>query len=159
MIETFEAAPETRWGFFTDGVMGGVSYGQAAVMEEDEAAFARMTGRVSTDNNGGFIQMRMGLPQGVPGEVSGVRLIVRGNDEAYFVHLRTGATQRPWHYFQAAFDVTGEWTEVRLPLTEFKEAGRSGAGPLTGADLRSIAVVAYGRDHDAAIDVQEIGFY
>ena len=88
MIETFEVQPETRWRFFTDGVMGGVSSGQVIFLQEDGQAFGRMTGRVSTENNGGFIQMRMDLPEGAPETTTGVRLIVRGNDQPYFVHLR-----------------------------------------------------------------------
>ena len=50
MIETFEVQPETRWRFFTDGVMGGVSSGQVTFLKEDGQAYARMTGRVSTEN-------------------------------------------------------------------------------------------------------------
>ena len=61
MIETFEVQPETRWRFFTDGVMGGVSRGQVTFPQEDGQVYARMTGRVSTENNGGFIQAALDL--------------------------------------------------------------------------------------------------
>jgi hypothetical protein len=53
--------PQTRWRFFTDQVMGGVSTGVIAFAQEDGTSFARMTGRVSTANRGGFIQMRLDL--------------------------------------------------------------------------------------------------
>ena len=52
MIENFELQPETRWRFFTDSVMGGVSSGQVAFLEEAGQTYAQMTGRVSTENNG-----------------------------------------------------------------------------------------------------------
>ena len=106
IIEDFTMQPETRWRFFTDQVMGGVSTGGVAFAEEDGTSFARMTGHVSTANRGGFIQMRLDLASPPPEGTTGVRLIVRGNAQRYFVHLRTGGTLLPWQYYQADFDVT-----------------------------------------------------
>lgn len=159
MIENFEVQPETRWRFFTDGVMGGVSTGQVAFLKEGYRTYAHMTGNVSTENNGGFLQMRMDLADGVPSDATGVRLIVRGNDQTYFVHLRTGGTVLPWQYYQAGFEVTGDWGEVRLPFDIFKRSGRLLRAVPRADSLKSIAVVAYGRDHEAEIDVREVGFY
>jgi hypothetical protein len=121
MIENFTMQPEDRWRFFTDQVMGGVSTGGMAFVQEDGRAFARMTGRVSTANRGGFIQMRLDLASPPPKGTIGVRLVVRGNDQRYFVHLRTGGTLLPWQFYQAGFDVTDTWSEVRLPLDGFCE--------------------------------------
>ena len=55
--------PDSRWRFFTDGVMGGVSTGQIAFEEEAGSPFLRMTGHVSTANRGGFIQARRDLTE------------------------------------------------------------------------------------------------
>ena len=159
MIENFELQPETRWRFFTDGVMGGVSTGQVTFLKEGNQTYAHMTGNVSTENNGGFIQMRMDLPDGAPEDATGVRLIVRGNHQTYFVHLRTSGTVLPWQYYQAGFNVTGEWGEVHLPFNAFKRSGRLLRAVPRAVSLKSIAVVAYGRDHKADIDVREVGFY
>ncbi|MHA3976072.1 CIA30 family protein [Halovulum sp. GXIMD14794] len=159
MIETFEVQPETRWRFFTDGVMGGVSKGEVNFLQEDGHSFARMTGRVSTENNGGFIQVRMDLPEGAPEGTTGVRLIVRGNDQQYFVHLRTSGTVLPWQYYQAGFEVSGTWTELRLPFGRFRRSGRLLRDVPRADSLKSVAVVAYGRNHEAKIDVRELGFY
>ncbi len=159
LIEDFMMQPEARWRFFTDQVMGGVSTGGVAFAQEDGQAFARMTGRVSTANRGGFIQMRLELASPPPDGTTGVRLVVRGNDQGYFVHLRTNGTLLPWQYYQAGFDVTEGWSEVRLPLDAFSASGallRSAPAP---GSLTSVAIVAYGRDHDARIDVREVGFY
>ncbi len=159
MIENFELQPEKRWRFFTDGVMGGVSSGQVAFVRDGEQVYARMTGRVSTENNGGFIQIRMELPDGAPENFTGVRLVVRGNDQRYFVHLRTRGTRLPWQYYQAGFETTGNWTEVRLPLDSFDRSGRLLRATPIANSIRSVAVVAFGRDHAAEIDVREVGFY
>ena len=118
-----------------------------------------MTGNVSTENNGGFIQMRLELEDGAPEDATGVRLVVRGNGQRYFVHLRTNGTVLPWQYYQAGFDVTGRWTEIRLPFDAFKRSGRLLRSVPRPVSLTSVAVVAYGRDHAAEIDVREIGFY
>jgi hypothetical protein len=151
--------PDARWRFFTDQVMGGVSTGGVAFAQEDGRPFARMTGRVSTANRGGFIQMRIDLASPPPEGTTGVRLVVRGNDQRYFVHLRTGGTILPWQYYQAGFAVTEIWTEIRLPFEAFAPSGALLRSVPRPASLTSVAVVAYGRDHDARIDVQSVGFY
>ena len=151
--------PETRWRFFTDQVMGGVSTGGVTFSQQDGLPFARMSGRVSTANRGGFIQMRLDLASPPPEGTTGVRLIVRGNAQRYFVHLRTNGTVLPWQYYQAGFDVSEDWSEVRLPLEAFTASGALLQNLPDAESLTSVAVVAYGRDHDARIDLRELGFY
>ena len=159
LIEDFKNQPETRWRFLSDTVMGGVSIGQVEFVEEDGDAYAHMTGSVSTANNGGFIQIRSELSAPPPKETVGVRLIVRGNDQRYFVHLRTNGTVLPWQYYQAGFSVTREWSEVRIPFKDFKASGRLQPATPRPASLKSVGVVAFGRNHEAEIDVREVGFY
>jgi hypothetical protein len=159
VLEDFTMQPDTRWRFFTDQVMGGVSTGGVVFAQERGVSFARMTGRVSTANRGGFIQTRLDLASPPPAGTSGVRLVVRGNSQRYFVHLRTGGTLLPWQYYQAGFDVTETWREVRLPLEAFKASSTLLRTIPLSESLSSIAVVAYGRDHDARIDIREVGFY
>lgn len=159
VIEDFTMQPENRWRFFTDQVMGGVSTGDVAFAQENGTPFARMTGRVSTANRGGFIQMRLDLASPPPQGTTGVQLVVRGNAQRYFVHLRTGGTLLPWQYYQAGFDVTENWSAVRLPLDRFTASGAFLRNLPSPASLTSVAVVAYGRDHDAQIDVREVSFY
>lgn len=159
MIEDFTMQPETRWRFFTDQVMGGVSTGRATFLQENGRPFARMTGNVSTANRGGFIQMRLDLATPPPQGTTGLRLLVRGNTQRYFVHLRTKGTMLPWQYYQAGFDVSEEWQEVRLPLAEFAPSGALLRNVPDAARLTSVGIVAYGRDHDAQIDVRDLGFY
>jgi hypothetical protein len=158
-IKDFTMQPETRWRFFTDQVMGGISTGSVDFVAQDGQAFARITGHVSTANRGGFIQMRLDLDRPPPKGSTGVRLVVRGNGQRYFVHLRTGGTLLPWQYYQAGFDVTESWRDVRLPFDAFAASGALLRTVPAPGSLTSVAVVAYGRDHDALIDVREVGFY
>jgi hypothetical protein len=159
LIEDFTMQPETRWRFFTDQVMGGISTGGVTFVQEEGQAFARMTGRVSTANRGGFIQMRLDLANPPPEGTTGVRLMVRGNDQRYFVHLRTGGTVLPWQYYQAGFDAAGTWAEIRLPFEVFEASGAMLRDVPRADSLTSIGIVAYGCNHDARIDVREVGFY
>jgi hypothetical protein len=159
MIERFETGAEDRWRFFTDQVMGGVSSGRVTLLSEADRRFARMTGTVSTANNGGFIQMRLDLPPGVAEGATGVRLVVRGNGQRYFVHLRTRGTRLPWQYYQAGFDVGRDWTDIRLPFSAFAPSGGLLPDAPVPARLTSLAIAAFGRDHAAEIDVAEVGFY
>lgn len=158
-IEDVQMQPETRWRFFTDGVMGGLSTGQVVFLTEGGRRHARMTGRVSTANRGGFIQMRLDLDSPPAPGTTGVRLVARGNDQRYFVHLRTSGTILPWQYYQAGFDVTRAWAEVRLPFAAFRASGAFLSRTPRPEGLTSLAVVAYGRDHEAEIEVREVGFY
>jgi len=50
-----------RWNFITDQVMGGVSTGKFTVEAVEGVKCYKMTGDVSTKNNGGFIQIRAKL--------------------------------------------------------------------------------------------------
>ena len=47
-----------KWSFVTDGVMGGLSQGSAKVDKINGTDCYKMTGNVTTENNGGFIQIR-----------------------------------------------------------------------------------------------------
>lgn len=159
LAETFAVAPETRWDYVADTVMGGVSSGEVRFLSDGDVDFARLTGSVSTENNGGFIQFRHKLPSRPDADISGVRLMVRGNGEPYFVHLRTQGTVLPWQYYQAEFDTDETWTEIRLSLTAFKASGAMLLPTPAPAKIVSIGVVAFGRDHEAKVDVSEISFY
>lgn len=159
LIEDFQIQPETRWRFIADTVMGGVSTGQVEFVQEDGDIHAHMTGSVSTENNGGFIQFRMEFLTPLPKRTVGLRLVVRGNDQRYFVHLRTSGTVLPWQYYQAGFEVTQEWSEVRLPFTDFKASGRLLRTVPRPESLKSVGIVAFGREHEAEIDVREVSYY
>lgn len=159
MIETFADNPAGRWRFFTDQVMGGVSSGALHFDHDDNRNWARMTGAVSTANNGGFIQMQHRLDAPLPASVAGVRLIARGNDQRYYIHLRRTGASAPTAFYRAGFDVGSEWHEIRLPFALFTASNGGMPAPLEGSSIASVAVVAYGRDHQADIFIGEIGFY
>ena len=159
LLDTFEPPITSRWSYVADTVMGGRSTGRGELLSEDGESFARLTGTVSTANNGGFIQIRRALTDLSQAQIEGVRLRVRGNDQAYFIHLRTRQSDRPWAYYQAEFFAAGDWQDVTLPFEAFRPSTRGLPATFEPQDLISIGIVAYGRDHEAALDVSEVGFF
>ena len=78
LIDDFTSGSQKNWRFFADTVMGGISTGKLDFVNEDGTSYARLRGRVSTANNGGFIQMRRDLKSAPSANTKGVRLMVRG---------------------------------------------------------------------------------
>ena len=159
MLDDFDPSPKVEWNFVADSVMGGISSGEVRLGNDGSETFASMIGNVSTENNGGFIQFRSNLDERLDKEVKGVYLKVKGNGEKYYIHLRTRGTMLPWQYYQSAFSTQNGWTEILLPLDSFMPSGSWLTKGVNPTSIRSIGVVAYGRDHIADIQVTEIGFY
>jgi hypothetical protein len=159
MTENFESQPQARWSYVSDQVMGGISQGQLVFKTEEGESYAHMTGQVSTENNGGFIQFRSSIPKGTTASASGVTLKVRGNSQQYYIHLRSSGTLLPWQYYQASFQVTDQWQTINIPLIDFAASGKWLRKQIKPSSIRSIGVAAFGRDHNADIQISEIGFY
>jgi Complex I intermediate-associated protein 30 (CIA30) len=151
----------TRWEGASDRVMGGISHEVLALEEHAGRFWLRLTGRVRLENDGGFVQMGIDLaPSGGPVDLSafaGVRLLVRGNGEAYGCHLRTGACRRPWQSYRAAFAAPPKPAVVELPFAGFQP--HRVEAPLDPATLRRLSLVAIGRAFDADLAVAEVRFY
>ena len=158
-IPGYAPPPLTAYEFFTDQVMGGVSTGAARIAGAEGARHLRLTGTVSTANRGGFIQARVRLDAPFPAEARGVVVRVKGNGQRYFVHLRTRGTVLPWQYYQAGFETTPDWQDLRLPFTAFAASGALLRATPDPATVTSLAAVAYGRDHEADLSFQWLGLY
>lgn len=141
----------SQWRVFTDKVMGGVSEGRAEIGN----GVLRLTGAVSTANNGGFIQARRDV-SGLPADATALTVEARGDGQVYYIHLRTIRTRLPWQYYQAAFTAPQGWTRITLPLSAFRPSGRLPDAPPLADEVRSVAVVAYGRDHMADVSLRRI---
>ena len=149
-----------KWNFVTDQVMGGVSTGKFIVEEVDGMKCYRMTGNVSTKNNGGFIQIRTKLsPEINSNDFNGVYIKVYGNEKSYNLHLRTGLTLAPWQYYSYTFTTTKNWIEIRAPLKEFKKSNFYQPKSILGQNIKSIGLVAGFDNFKSDICLGEIGFY
>ena len=159
VVENFSSNPENRWQFFTDQVMGGKSSGKLEFLSEENNYFARMTGVVSTKNNGGFIQFRADTFKKLDNSYKGVKLKVRGNNQNYFIHIRTTGSVLPWQYYDKEFFASNEWNEVKLNFSDFKKSSTFMRKKFKASSIKTIGIVAYGREHKAKIEVSEISIY
>lgn len=139
------------WQVITDQVMGGLSHGGAVV----QAGALRLTGTVTTANNGGFVQARRDNT-GLPATTTALKIEVQGNGQIYYIHLRTTDTRLPWQYYQAAFTAPRDRTWVTLPLDSFRPSGRFATSPPRAGQVRSLALAAFGRDHTADVALYRV---
>jgi len=154
----------TAWEGFTDRVMGGKSEMQSGIAVESGQRFLSLSGRVSLDNNGGFIQTRLMLSPEKNGvfdasRYSGLRITARGKGDGYYIFLRTTGNRFPWSFFMAPLPVTDGWTTVDIPWTRFEKGDFGSFFDLNLKKLTSLAVVAYKKEFLASIDVSRIAFY
>lgn len=166
VLTSFEVEPEimlpgTSWRGFSDRVMGGVS--DAAFTRATVAGkrCVRLTGRVTRDSGGGFIQMALDL--GSPGAdldgsaYAGVELLVYGNDEDYNVHVRTADCGWYDDSYRATFHAEPHWQRLRIPWRDFKPNRVS--VPLDPAHLQRIGLLGWMREFTADLALAEAALY
>jgi len=151
----------TRWEFLSDRTGGGVSTGEIEFVKHEERSCLHLTGSVSPGNSGGFIHASVSLGSGRrtfdARNLTGIRLFVKGNGQPYALALQTSDTRLPGQFYEATFVTNGQWQEIEIPFARFMP--RSVRNPLNRRTLKSIAIVAAGKQFDADIFVDEITFY
>jgi hypothetical protein len=155
-----QAANGARWRGFSDRVMGGISRELVTFEEIAGRRCIRLRGEVRLERNGGFIQVALPLDHDRQTfdahTYAGLRLLVYGNSEEYYVHLRTSQTWMPWQYFRAPFHAKAEWQTIVLPFSDFQPVALGAT--LDRRNLKRVALVAYGRQFQADLAVAEIAF-
>lgn len=159
LFEDFGGDARSRWTYVADGVMGGVSQGQARMVETDQGPAVRLRGEVSTENNGGFIQVRNRFAESWPDDAKGLRISTKGNGEIYYVFLRTQGLTRVWHSYRVAFATSSEWSQIEMDFSDFRMSHDGMPVNFSPSDVRSIGIVAYGREHTADVTVGSIALY
>ena len=151
----------TSWRLVTDTVMGGVSRAGMQFATVANRPCLRLTGAVSLENNGGFVQVNLDLARD-GGEFdasgyAGIELDVYGNGEPYNVHLRTADNWIVWQSYRAGFTAGPAWQTVRLPFSTFTPYRTS--TPLDLKMLRRIGLVAIGREMQADLCLGRMALY
>jgi hypothetical protein len=154
-------APNARWRGFSDRVMGGVSdaaFGRATVAGKQ---CIRLSGRVTRDSGGGFIQMALDLATRSSNfdasGYNGVEFLVHGNDEDYNVHVRTADCGWYDQSYRATFRAEPRWQVVRLAWTDFRPNDL--AVPLDPARIQRIALLGWMREFTADLALAEVALY
>ena len=148
-----------RWIYFADNVMGGISVGSSEYVKVASGKAIRLYGEVSTKNNGGFIQVRMPYSIDQLEKYKGIKIKMKGNGDEYFLHLRNRSSRLPWQYYQASFKSDTVWREVKLPFKQFKKSSNFMKSAFDQKTIKTIAIVAYGKDYTADITVSELELY
>ena len=84
-----------KWIYFADNVMGGISEGKSEYVTVPSGKAIRRYGNVSTENNGGFIQIRMPYSIGRLAGYEGIKIKMKGNGEKYYLHIRNKSSRLP----------------------------------------------------------------
>ena len=146
---------ENNWAYLADTVMGGVSQGGA----EFSAGALRLTGQVSTKNNGGFIQVRTRIDSTEAVGKSGIKIKVKGNGDVYFIHVRNASARLPWQYYTASFQTSEKWKDITISFDEFEKSATLMPRKLKPDSIKTIGLVAYGKDHNADVSIANLEFY
>jgi hypothetical protein len=159
ILDDFNSNTHSQWSYVSDQVMGGVSQGGLVFESNQFETYAQLSGQVSTLNNGGFIQFRTDVTDKSKSSYKGIYAKVKGNNQKYFIHLRTRGTIMPWQYYQSDFIADDKWQVIKLPMSSFVPSCKWLKNRIESKHIRSLGLVAFGRDHNADLMVSEIGFY
>ncbi len=149
-----------EWRLFTDKVMGGVSSGNLSLDTYEGRNCLRMQGDVSTDNNGGFVQIALSLSKQEYFDASayaGIEMEVAGNNELYNIHIRTAGLWFPWQSYRSSFMATDNWQKIRIPFTSIKPYKTT--QKFRRDKLERIGLVGIGREFHADLCLASIKFY
>lgn len=101
------------WTIVDDVVMGGVSRGALRHMP-DEGGFARFSGLVRLENNGGFSSIQVRFRPADLSAQSGLHLHLRGDGKRYGIFMQSGTGPLVYQY---DFATTGAgWEDVLAPF-------------------------------------------
>ncbi|MHC4206469.1 MAG: CIA30 family protein [Planctomycetota bacterium] len=151
----------TTWRGFTDQVMGGISTGSHSFENIDGRRCIRLQGQVSLENNGGFVMISLKAGVGQQpldaGQFKGIRMIIRGNSEEYFVHLKTNQTPGHSQYYEAAFTAPAKWQAVEIPFESF--TGKNVYETIDTTQIWRIGIVGAWREFEADVAVARVELY
>ena len=145
--------------YFADTVMGGKSQGAAERLDIDGRVAIKLTGSVTTANNGGFVQVRRDVNTGQASDFDGISFETQGNGETYYIHIRNGSSRLPWQYYSASFITSDTWRTVEIPFSNFERSGSFMSKSLKKTTINSLGLVAYGKDHQALVLISNLSFY
>jgi len=148
----------SQWRYIADNVMGGISKGSVEFKKIEDSSVAILKGNVTTENNGGFIQIRRDLRDINLEKASSIKLVAKGNTQKYYVFIRTTRTKLPWQYYESEFFVNDVFKEFILPIKDFKKSGILMPSSINPKKITSIGLVAFGRDHYAELLIKEVEF-
>ena len=141
-----------KWEFVSDKVMGGISEGKFEILKDKKNNFLRLSGSVSTENNGGFIQIKSNFDIDEE-NFNGIRIKARGLPSEYFIHIRTSFLLLPWQYYSGKFVVSEVWEDYEILFEDFEKSNFYQPSLFSSSDIKSIGFVAFGKNFEPQLDI------
>ena len=160
MAEGLNSNLGLEWRLFTDQVMGGVSSGNLSLDTYQDRSCLRMQGDISTENNGGFVQIALSLSKQKYFDASayaGIEMEVAGNNELYNIHIRTADLSFPWQSYRFSFRAIDDWQKIRIPFTGIKPYRTT--QKFRRDKIERLGLVGIGREFHADLCLASIKFY
>ena len=110
------------------------------------------SGIVSTENNGGFIQIRTNFDVNEE-NFNGIRIKARGLPSEYFIHIRTSFLLLPWQYYSGKFVVSEVWEDHEILFEDFEKSNFYQPSLFSSSDIKSIGFVAFGKNFEPQLDI------
>ena len=121
LLIDFSESDKSSWTIVADVVMGGVSSGGMRRTDRGTGVFS---GRLSRENNGGFVSARTVIGPCDLSAFAGVEILLRGDGRAYQLRLRTDDRYDGIAYRAGFASGEGEWITVRIPFDRFEASFR-----------------------------------
>ncbi|HHS99339.1 MAG TPA: hypothetical protein ENK73_00635 [Thiomicrospira sp.] len=162
MYELYNPAMKTspEWFFVSDQVMGGVSNGQVSFKKNETSPCHCLTGKVSLENNGGFLQMQLVHLDDLNihfNDFKGIYIEVKGNNHQYNLHLRTSQLLLPWQSFRQQFFASEKWQRLFFSFEEF--TSYKTFSKLNPAKISRLGILAIGEAFESNICIRNLGLY
>ncbi len=145
---------QTIWGSVDDVVMGGVS--ESGMRWSGNSAV--FSGRVSTDNSGGFasVRTRNFEPTLDLSDYTGIEIRVKGDGQRYKLFIRTEATWDGVGYAYSFDTIANEWTTIEIPFTELVPVFRAKivnpSMPIDRRQIRAFQLMLSKFEYDKALN-------
>lgn len=147
--------PKSSWRITDDVVMGGRSEGH---FEWTDKKYGRFYGHVSLENNGGFSSVQHYFePVSVQPETM-VAVRLKGDGKPYQLRVKAEQDERFWYV--TTFETSGDWQEIRLPLSHFQPQFRGRKLDRPNFDREQIAALAFlianGKAQDFSLKIESV---
>lgn len=151
---------QCMWRAVSDTLMGGVSRAELTPAQVAGKECMHLTGEVSLENNGGFVQASIDLSSNGILDASayrGISLEVFGNNESYNLHLRSTNTTLVWQSYRASFFAPASWQKISISFEPF--APHRLNSTLDSSQLKRLGIVAIGRTMSANLCFRNVEFF
>lgn len=146
-----------EWRIVNDDVMGGVSKSTLRLTDEGHGRFS---GQISLDNNGGFASMQLNKIFKLEEDKKFIVLRVKGDGKRYEFRLKASLSQSESYVYP--FDTSGQWEELKLPISEFYPQFRGRKLNSSNLNFKTIEQVSFlisnKQDENFQLDIDWIGF-